>query len=213
MYTLYGFPKTRSMRVAWALEELGVEYDYQLVDLKAGAHLKPAFTQLNPIAKIPLLMVEQAAAISECGAILSFLADQHPESELIPAAGTLARGRYDEWMYFLATELEQPLWNMAKHKFALPEAVRLAGMTETAMFEWKRAYEAFVAKLGNSEYLLDDTFSMADITACQLLGWAKSMGIAFPDETVSAYLTRTASRDAYRAAWQREAAELAASQG
>ena len=39
MYTLYGYPKTRSVRVAWALEELGLPFEYSLVDLKQGQHL------------------------------------------------------------------------------------------------------------------------------------------------------------------------------
>ena len=53
MYTLYGYPKTRSVRVAWALEELGLPFEYSLVDLKQGQHLSEGFKAISPASKIP----------------------------------------------------------------------------------------------------------------------------------------------------------------
>ena len=48
MYTLYGFPRTRSVRVAWALEELGLPYEYKLINLRKGEHKSVDFLALNP---------------------------------------------------------------------------------------------------------------------------------------------------------------------
>ncbi len=67
MITLYGFPNTRSVRIAWMLEELEQDYQYQLVDFTKGESQTPEFLAINPAGKVPalrddeLLLTESAA--------------------------------------------------------------------------------------------------------------------------------------------------------
>ncbi|WP_218309966.1 glutathione S-transferase family protein [Alteromonas antoniana] len=210
MYTLYGFPKTRSVRVAWALEELGLDYQYQLVNLRAGEHLSAQFRTLNPAAKIPLLVTEDGP-LAESAAIVTYLAEKHGMEEFIPKPGTYRRGCFEQMMHFLVTELEQPLWSMAKHDFALPEQYRIKAMQDTALWEFERALKAFSQMLGDSEFVCGDLFTVADIVAGQLLAWAKGASAPIGIENVVAYSNRVLSRPAYESAWKNETAHLPAS--
>ena len=208
MYTLYGYPKTRSVRVAWALEEIGLPYEYKVVNLKAGEHLNSAFKTLNPATKIPVLVTEQGA-LSESAAIVTFLAEKHAMEEFIPASGTFERGLYEQMMIFAVSELEQPLWSKAKHTFALPEQYRIPQMKDTAAWEFDRALTAFSLLLNDKEYVCGSLFTMADIVTAQVLSWAKGSELDLKFDNVNSYAERVLSRSAYEKAWRNEVAHLA----
>jgi glutathione S-transferase len=135
---LYGCPNSRSLRAAWALEEAAAEYEYVLVDLFKGASRTPEFLALNPAGKLPVL-VEGELTLTESGAIINYVSDKFPASDLVPRDAA-ARANCLRWMFFANTELEQPLWTIAKHRFALPKAKRIAGVEDTA--RWKFASAA-----------------------------------------------------------------------
>ena len=208
MYTLYGYPKTRSVRVAWALEELGLPYDYEVVDLKAGEHLRDTFKALTPSAKIPVLVTPDGA-LSESAAIVTFLAEKHGMHEFIPAPASFMRAKYEQVIIFLVSELEQPLWSMAKHTFALPEAQRIPQMLLTAQWEFAKALNAFSLMLADNEFVCGSTFTMADVIAGHVLSWAKGSKQDLAYDNVKAYAERTLARPAYEKAWRRETASLA----
>lgn len=119
MLTVFGFPNTRSARAVWALEEAGAEYDYIKVNLFKGQGRRPPYIDLNPGGKVPALR-DGDFVLAESGAICTYIGDKFPESGLTPPIGTQERARYYQWCFFVIGELEQPLWTMAKHRFALP---------------------------------------------------------------------------------------------
>ncbi|MBU2979451.1 glutathione S-transferase family protein [Alteromonas sp. C1M14] len=207
MYTLYGFPRTRSVRVAWALEELGLPYEYTCVNLKAGEHRTEGFVALNPAGKIPTLQTE-FGSMSESAAIVTWLLDKHGQQEFMPVLGSGERLLYEQAMAFLITELEPPLWNMVKHDFALPESHRIAQMQEVAKYEFNTAMTTFSALLANNDYLTGPLFTGVDIVAGHILSWAKGSGFELTDDNVRAYADKVLSRPAYRAAWKNEVAHL-----
>ncbi|MBU3021494.1 glutathione S-transferase family protein [Aestuariibacter sp. A3R04] len=209
MYTLYGFPRTRSVRVAWALEELGLPYEYQLVNLRTGEQKSEAFLQRNPAGKVPALAGE-IGTMMESAAIVTWLLDKHGQQEFMPVLGSPERMRYEEAMIFLTTELEQPLWNMAKHKFALAEEYRLDGMQRVAEFEFASAMATFSAMLGDKSYLTGALFTGVDIVAGHILAWAKGSKMTWPYDNVTTYAERVLGRPAYQRAWKNEVAHLPA---
>ncbi|AXR07525.1 glutathione S-transferase family protein [Salinimonas sediminis] len=209
MYTLYGYPGTRSLRVAWALEEIGLEYHYKLVDLFSGAHRHPDYLALTPTGKIPLLSTPQGH-LSESAAIVTYLGENHAYHELIAPIGSSERALYQQMMCFMITELEQPLWNIVKHDFILPEHHRLAQMQQVATFEFERAISEFSTLLGTKDYVSGPMFSMADIVAGQLLAWADESKLALPHDNVQAYKERVLSRQAFIKATEREQSAKAA---
>lgn len=203
MLKVYGAAKTRSMRVVWALEELGVAYDYQPIDLAAGMARQQEFLAINPAGKLPALD-DDGFILTESAAILEYLADKFPEKGLIPEAATQARARHQQWCYFIMSELEQPLWTIGKHKFALPKEQRVAEVLNTAAWEFQRALNLIAEGLAEQEFLLGNSFTMVDILAAQTLLWGAAFKQPIEQENLQAYMQRTSSRPALAAALERE---------
>ena len=76
MLKLYGGGRSRASIVQWYLEEIGVAYEFILLDMSAGEHLQPEFLSINPIGKVPAI-VEDDFQLWESGAILLYLAEKH----------------------------------------------------------------------------------------------------------------------------------------
>lgn len=207
MYVLYGMPKTRTTRVVWALEELGVEYNYHLVDLTKGAGQQPEFLALNPSGKVPVL-ADGELVLTESAAICTYLGDKHPESELVPRPGTAERGKFEQWCHFVMSELEQPLWTVGKHKFVFPEEKRVPAIIEVARWEFGRAAQLLARGLQGREYLVGGSFSMADILAAHTLAWARGFKMPHGIELLDDYQQRICSRSAFSRAREREAATM-----
>lgn len=176
---LYGFIRSRSNRPHWALEELGVPYEFYQLDFKKGDHRSDYFLALNPAGKIPAL-VDGDLVLTESAAICNYLGDKYPEKGLIPPAGSKDRAVYDQWMFFILTELEQPLWTKGKHTFGIPEEYRVPAIMETAVWEWKRAAALAAKGLGDKTYMVGDKLSMVDLCLAHTLVWGEKF--EFPNE-------------------------------
>jgi glutathione S-transferase len=202
MITLYGFPNSRSLRVAWTLEELSVNWDYVYVDFAQGMHKSAAFLKLNPGAKIPVL-TDGELVISESVAICQYLAEKYGQGKLLPEAGSEGSARYFSWLSFIISELEQPLWTMAKHKFALPAEKRCREIMPTAQWEFEQAASIAERWLGQTEFIIGRQFTLADILLTQTLNWAVYFKQTLPPN-LEAYRLRLSARPALQAAIDRE---------
>lgn len=206
MIKIFGMPATRSTRALWALEEAGAEYEFIKVDLKKGEGKEKTYLELNPTGKIPTL-ADGDLILTESAAICTYIGDQFPDSKLTPPFGTSDRALYDQWCFFLMTELEQPLWNMSKHQFALPKEFRIHEMQKTATFELEKMLDVFSARLGVHEFLVSEHFTCADILAASILQWARGGGKrirSLQHENSENYLDRMVSRKAVLQVVERE---------
>ena len=158
MITIYSFPNTRGTRITWLLEEMDLDYQLALVDLTKGGNRSPDFLSINPAGKVPA-MVDGDLLMMESGAIVTYLADKYSAGRLIPAAATTLRGRYEQWAYFSVCELEQGLWSIGKHKFALPEPQRVDTMLATAAWEFQQALSLLSSGLADNDYILGEHLS------------------------------------------------------
>jgi glutathione S-transferase len=204
MITLYGCPNTRSIRATWALEEAGADYAYVKVDLFNGEGRKPAYLRVNPGGKVPAL-AEDGFVLTESAAIVGYVGDRHPDSGLKPPPGTSARAQYEQWCFFTIGELEQPLWTMAKHRFALPEDWRVPAVIDTARKEFAVAARVLEAGLKGRPFILGERFSGADILITHTLSWAKKVELLPGEGPLPAYLDRCFDRPALARARAREA--------
>jgi len=205
MLTVYGCPKTRSARVVWALEEAGAEYAYHKVDLFAGAGRQPDYLALNPAGKVPAL-VDGTLTLTESAAICTYIGDRFPASGLTPQGDIAARACYNQWCYFALSELEQPLWTLAKHRFALPETRRVPAILETAQWEFSGAARILALGLGEREFISGDHFSAADILIAHTLAWAQAFALPLGHDNLDAYAARLLARPAFVRAQARELA-------
>lgn len=209
MLHIYSFPQTRGVRVIWACQELQIPYEYHVIDLYKGEHKSADYLAKTPTGKVPLIIDEDctdasgnAVTIAESGAIVTYLADK--VGKLIPQAGTAERAYFEEVMYFVISELEQPLWTQAKHKFALPEDKRLPEVIALGEWEFQKALGIFSKMLGDKDYVLGSAFSIADVIAGHVLSWAQGFEQVIEQENVKAYTTRVLTRPALKQARKHE---------
>lgn len=204
--TLYGYPNTRSLRAAWALEEAGADYGYVKIDLMKGQGRSAEFLAINPGGKVPALF-DDGQVITESGAILTHIGERHPASGLIPGLDSpKRRAACFEWLFFVIAELEQPLWTIAKHRFALPADLRVPQIEATAVKEFQRAVNVAQVRLGEREFALGDAFSAADILLAHTVAWAKSARVPFESAALEAHFARSWARTARERADARERA-------
>jgi glutathione S-transferase len=192
---LYGYRNGRTLRALWALEEVHAEYEYVEVDLFRGEGHEPWFLQINPAGKVPVLD-DGGAIITESAAVCMHLAERHPQSGLLPPAATIERTQCYKWISFILTELDAPLWTMAKHRFALPTERRVPAVIDTAGWEFGNSIKVLAAALEQHSYLVGGVFSVADILAGHVLLWAKSARFPLNSELLEKYLQRLLDRDA-----------------
>ena len=203
MIKVYGFPKTRSLRILWTLEEIGADYGLVKVDLFKGEAEEPAFLRLNPAGKVPVL-VDDDLVLSESGAICTYLADKYPESGLAPEPRTEQRAIYDQMCFFALTELEQPLWTMAKHRFVLPAQLRVPDVIDAANWEFARAVDALAMRIGEQEFVLGSRFTVADVLVGNVLSWARNSDMPIEADLVNTYADRVLGRPALARAREME---------
>lgn len=204
MLRVYGIANSRAMRVVWALEEIGTEYEYVKVDLFKGEGRSPTYLAINPAGKVPAL-VDGDFTLTESVAILNYLGEKFPASGLVPAFDSLReRGEFHRWCCFVLSELEQPLWNIAKHRFVLPQDKRVPAMLATAEWEFGIAARVLEQHLRGREYAADSGFTAADILIAHTLSWARSARIVLPGEVLERYMDRMLARPALIRARERE---------
>jgi glutathione S-transferase len=203
MMKIFAYPKTRATRILWTLEEMGVDYEYVLVDLRKGEGRKQPYIDLNPGGKVPTL-VDGNLVLSESAAICTYLGDKYPAFGLVPACGTQQRALYNQWSFFVLSELEQPLWTIAKHRFALPEQRRVPEVIETAKWEFAKAAKVLNQGLDEQDFIVDNRFTVADVLVAHTLSWAVAFGLDLEHSRLDKYLQRMSSRPALAKAYARE---------
>lgn len=182
---LYGMAQSRSFRALWALEEAGIPYEYIPIKLLTEASApdsaqNPDYLALNIQGKVPTL-VDGDFILTESAAIVNYIGRKAPASGLVPLQDISECARYDELMYFILAELEQPLWSNGKHRFALPEEQRIPQMLETAQFEFSKAVRTLDHLLDGREYAIGNRFTMADILLAQTFNWAMRFKFDVPE--------------------------------
>jgi glutathione S-transferase len=175
--TLYSNPRSRSNIVRWYLEERGLAYDQQLIDLAAGEHLQPAYQQIHPFRKLPALE-DEGLIVWESGAILLYLAEKCGEITA-PQPRAIAA----QWVLFANSTLGNSLFLAHLREKEMP---RLLGDLQT----WLRT----------RPFVMGEDFGVADVAVGAMLAYGPPMaGIQYDDyPVVQAYVQKLTERPAYQ---------------
>ena len=187
MIKIYGSAKTRAFRPLWALEEAGLDYESIPIDFLKGEHRSDEFLARNPSGKVPVL-VDGDFILFESAAMCTYIGEKSSQNSLVPEARSPARYLYDQWMFFVMSELEQALWTMSKHKFALPKEWRVPNIFATAKYEFSRSCKALEAALADKQFMVGNHFTFADLMVTHTLKWAKLIGLDLGSAHLEAYL-------------------------
>ena len=189
----------RDMRVRWALEEVGQEYDVRLVSFPGLK--EPAHRALNPFGQIPTYEAGELA-LFETGSILFYIAERHPG--LLPDDDH-ARARAITWMFASVSTVEPPI--IERQNAVLLE--RDKPWTEERLVaidgRIRQRLDELTNHLGEADWL-DGAFSVADIMMVHVLLRLAPSGIIEAYPSLMAYLERAKARPAYQRAF---AAQLA----
>jgi glutathione S-transferase len=195
-------PNSTAGRVRWALEELGVGYDYVELDRGKGETRTPEYLAINPTGKVPGF-VDGGQRYFESAAIVLHLGETYGrERGLWPAAGP-ARAEALCWTVWGTTELHAYMMQWLYHGCDTPVSYAPADRSKaTADYnhgQFLRNLDALEARLSGREYLLGAAFSLADIPAAASLLNGLALGGKFEGRrNVAAWLDRCRARPAFR---------------
>lgn len=189
---LYGLGPTRSLRAIWALRELGADFEFIPVNLLAGEAQTPEFLRLNPAGKLPVL-VDDDLVLTESAAIVLYLAEKHPGRGLLPS-DLKTRALVYKWVLFAMTELEQPLWRIARHTFLYPEAKRLPADIDLARDDFRQMAAILDSHMQGRCYIVGDSVTAADCVTAYLMDWANEENLLGGFPQLRAYMDRMYAR-------------------
>ncbi len=191
---LYEFGPTRSIRVRWTLQELDVPFEPIVVNMMKGEHRQPAFLDINPAGKLPA-MVDDDLVLTESMAIVIYLAEKYSEKGFIPA-DVKQRAEFHKWMMFTATELEQPLWRIARNTNLYPEEKRQPTDVEMAADDFRPMATVLDEHLDGREYVVGDHATVADFALAYTLDWANEALLLGEFPRLQTYMMRMYARPA-----------------
>lgn len=188
---LYWAPKTRSLRALWIIEETGLPYRRELVDI-AAPERSARFLVVNPMGKVPALE-DGDAKLAESAALCAYVAEKATAAGLAPALGDPLRGRYFHWLFFAPACIE-PAFTQKFAKVELPERAAGWGSHE-------KVFRVLNQALATGPWILGDRFSAADVMiGTDLMFGVERFGIVEPTPTFVAYLDRCKARPALQRA-------------
>ena len=215
MITVHHLNNSRSQRVLWLLEELGVPYEVKRYERDAKTMLAPpALRAVHPLGKSPVI-VDGTATVAESGAIVEYLVDRHGGGRLIPPAGTPERLRYTYWLHYAEGSAMPPLLlklvfdRIASNPAPWPISAiarRIAGTVQNSFIgpQLKLHLDYLEAELAAHSWFAGEEFTAADVQmSFPLEAAASRAGLNASRPHLAGFLERIRARGAYRRALER----------
>lgn len=185
MLKFYHAPWSRSSNVLWLMEELGVPYELELIDIRAGA--PDSYRAIQPNKKVPAIS-HDGVIITERAAISIYLADAFPQAGLAPKIGDKERAAYLTWLVY-ADSVFDPAVAVHTLKLEYPPSGVSFGSYDDLVANLER-------RLSQSEFIAGDRFTAADVQVAGSMGYVMQQGWLPERPAFAAYLARTTTRPA-----------------
>ena len=216
MLIVHHLNNSRSQRVLWLLEELGVPYEIQKYERDAQTMLAPPeLARVHPLGKSPVL-TDDGTTVAESGAIIEYLVETHGGGRLRPPPGTDERRRFTYWLHFAEGSAMPPLLlklicdrigsGEGMPFFVKPIAKGIAAKVKALAVEpnLKRQLDFMEGELARSSWFAGEDFSAADIQmSFPVEAAAQRAGLDGSRPKLMAYLKKIHARPAYRRALER----------
>ena len=214
MIVVHHLNNSRSQRVLWLLEELGLAYEIQRYEREKSGLAPKSLEAVHPLGKSPVI-VDGEVTLAESGAILEYLAERHGKGRFVPAAGTPERLRYLYWMHFAEGSAMPPLVMKLVFDrietapmpfFAKPIAKAIAGKAKgmAVLPNIRRNLEFIESSLADGPWFAGREFSAADIQmSFPLEAAAARGGLDAGKPRLTEFLARIHAREAYRTALEK----------
>ena len=215
MITVHHLNNSRSQRVLWLLEELGLPYEIRKYERDAKTMLAPPeLTKVHPLGKSPVI-TDDGVTVAESGAIVEYLVERYGNGRLAPAIGTPQRLQWRYWLPFAEGSAMPPLRlklifdKVAQSPmpfFVKPIARGISAKVQAMMVtpNLTRQLDFMESELGKSEWFAGAEFSAADIQmSFPLEAAAQRAGLDASRPKLMAFLKRIHARPAYQRALER----------
>jgi glutathione S-transferase len=215
MITVHHLKNSRSQRVLWLLEELGVAYEVKRYERDAKTMLAPpALLAVHPLGKSPVI-VDGTVTVAESGAVVEYLIERYGEGRLIPPAGSADRRRYTYWLHYAEGSAMPPLLlklifdRVANAPAPWPISAiarRIAGTVQSSFIgpQLKKHLDYMEAELAAHTWFAGEEFTAADVQmSFPLEAAAARAGLNASRPHLAAFLERIHARDAYKRALER----------
>ncbi|MEP2827919.1 glutathione S-transferase family protein [Parvibaculum sp.] len=200
MLKIYHAPNTRSLRLIWLCEELGISYELQTLKFAAEDLQSEKYLAIHPLGKVPSID-EDGLILNESGAIIQYLMAKHGKGRLEPKPGTAEHGKYLQWFHFAEATFMVPLGNIAQHSFIRPEDQRIPQVAAEAVESAKKILGILDKELAGKDFICGTEFTAADIMLGYDLVLCKMFGLLTDDyPNVGSYFGQLASREAFKKA-------------
>jgi len=160
MITLHHLNKSRSKRIIWLLEELGVDYQIKPYQRDSVTFLAPPeLKSVHPLGKSPVIE-DDGLVVAESGAITEYLIEKYADGKLAPERGTKAYTEYSQWLHFAESSAMLPL---LLKLFVTKDGCKTNFLADYADAETLKVLSYFDQSLVGKTYLVEERLTGADI--------------------------------------------------
>ena len=196
MITVYHLANSRSARIVWLLEELGLEYNVERFERDPQTQRAPAeMKRLHPLGRSPMLRDDDLLLV-ESGAIVDYLVTRYGAGRLEPATNARDYSRYLQWFHFAEGSAMAALINLMYLDGTIPGTTP-SPMAGNAREEVGRQLDYMNGELATRPYFAGSAFTAADVMMTMPVSLAANRGLLEGRTHLNGYLERVTSRPAY----------------
>ncbi len=194
---IYWAPQTRSQRAIWMLEEVGLDYEMELVDIRSPERKDSAeYLAASPMGKVPAI-ADGEVRMSESAAICIYVADRYAPGTLAPAIDDPLRGRFLYWTLYTPAVVEPAM----SEKFNNVEANRM----RSGWGDFELMIQTFDDALEDREWIVGDRFTAADVMLGSSAVFMRMFEMLPDTRNIGAYADRCMARPAHQRATEKAA--------
>lgn len=197
MLKFYHAPWSRSSNILWLMEELGVAYEIEHVDMRQEGGAPEAYRKIQPNKKVPAIE-HDGVVVTERAAIAIYLCDAFPAAGLAPRTGDKDRGPYLTWLVY-ADSVFDPVVAVNLLGLKYPGSGVSFGTLEDMLANLER-------RLAQSDYIAGDRFTAADVAMAGNMGYVMSQGWLPKKPGFEAYIARATERPAFKRSQEKDQA-------
>ncbi|MEH2446510.1 MAG: glutathione S-transferase [Nostoc sp.] len=161
MIVVHHLNNSRSQRVLWLLEELGIEYEIKFYERDQKTMLAPtSLREVHPLGKSPVI-TDADLTVAESGAIIEYIVDRYGNGRLVPPSGTPEHLRYTYWLHYAEGSAMPPLvMNLVFNNFGIKDS---SVNDEFIAPQIKLHFDYIEGELNKSTWFVGEEFTAADI--------------------------------------------------
>ncbi|MYE11785.1 MAG: glutathione S-transferase family protein [Gammaproteobacteria bacterium] len=200
MLKIHHVKGTRGFRPIWFCEERGLPYEIEVIDFSPEFRSKAEWRALSPTGKVPV-MTDGHLTMFESGAMVDYLVERYGGGNLVPEPGTADSALCRQWCWFGESTFARPVGETSNHHRIAPERGTVPFVLEDGWARMRLCLDTLEGALADADYLVANTFGIADIMTGYTLALASHRGMVSDDHpNCRAYVARLSERPAYQAA-------------